>query len=140
RQRARRPDARRRQGVLHGEGLLHRRPDVRGLPALRETAEAGQGAGLDRARLRARREPEESYELHEVPRRGGEAGAGCGQRRARAVLSAHGLPALAVVGISLLTLVPGVVGGSETYARELCRALDRVGELEYRAFVPTIAA
>ena len=26
------------------------------------------------------------------------------------------------VGLSLLTLVPGVVGGSETYARELCRA------------------
>ena len=45
-----------------------------------------------------------------------------------------------MVGISLLTLVPGVVGGSETYARELCRALVRVGELEYRAFVPTIAA
>jgi glycosyltransferase involved in cell wall biosynthesis len=45
-----------------------------------------------------------------------------------------------VVGISLLTLVPGLVGGSETYARELARALDRVGELEYRAFVPTIAA
>jgi glycosyltransferase involved in cell wall biosynthesis len=44
-----------------------------------------------------------------------------------------------VVGISLLTLVPGVVGGSETYARELCKALGRVGRLEYRAFVPTIA-
>jgi glycosyltransferase involved in cell wall biosynthesis len=44
-----------------------------------------------------------------------------------------------VVGISLLTLVPGIVGGSETYARELCRALARVGELEYRVFVPTIA-
>ena len=44
------------------------------------------------------------------------------------------------VGISLLTLVPGVVGGSETYARELCRALGRVGELDYRVFVPTIAA
>jgi glycosyltransferase involved in cell wall biosynthesis len=44
-----------------------------------------------------------------------------------------------VVGISLLTLVPGVVGGSETYARELCRALGRVGELEYRVFLPTIA-
>jgi glycosyltransferase involved in cell wall biosynthesis len=43
------------------------------------------------------------------------------------------------VGISLLTLVPGVVGGSETYARELVRALGRVGELEYRVFVPTIA-
>lgn len=45
-----------------------------------------------------------------------------------------------MVGISLLTLVPGVVGGSETYARELCRALGRVGELEYRVFVPRIAA
>ncbi len=43
------------------------------------------------------------------------------------------------VGISLLTLVPGVVGGSETYARELTRALARTGELEYEAFVPTIA-
>jgi glycosyltransferase involved in cell wall biosynthesis len=44
-----------------------------------------------------------------------------------------------VVGISLLTLVPGVVGGSETYARELVQALARTGELEYRVFVPTIA-
>jgi glycosyltransferase involved in cell wall biosynthesis len=43
------------------------------------------------------------------------------------------------VGISLLTLVPGLVGGSETYARELCRALARVGELDYAAFVPTVA-
>jgi glycosyltransferase involved in cell wall biosynthesis len=42
------------------------------------------------------------------------------------------------VGISLLTLVPGVVGGSETYARELVRALDRVGELDYRVFTPRI--
>ena len=45
-----------------------------------------------------------------------------------------------MVGISLLTLVPGVVGGSETYARELCKALGRIGRLEYRAFVPVIAA
>jgi glycosyltransferase involved in cell wall biosynthesis len=44
-----------------------------------------------------------------------------------------------MVGISLLTLVPGVVGGSETYARELCRALARVGGLEYRVFLPRIA-
>lgn len=44
-----------------------------------------------------------------------------------------------MVGISLLTLVPGVVGGSEVYARELARALARVGRLEYRAFVPAIA-
>ncbi len=42
------------------------------------------------------------------------------------------------VGISLLTLVPGVVGGSETYARELVRALGRVGELDYRVFTPAI--
>jgi glycosyltransferase involved in cell wall biosynthesis len=42
------------------------------------------------------------------------------------------------VGISLLTLVPGVVGGSETYARELVRALDQVGELDYRVFRPRI--
>jgi glycosyltransferase involved in cell wall biosynthesis len=44
------------------------------------------------------------------------------------------------VGISLLTLVPGVSGGSETYARELVRALGRVGTLQYRVFLPTIAA
>lgn len=43
------------------------------------------------------------------------------------------------IGISLLTLVPGIVGGSETYARELTRALARVGELDYEAFVPSIA-
>src|ERR1041385_8813904 len=44
-----------------------------------------------------------------------------------------------MVGISLLTLVPGVVGGSETYARELVRALARVGELEYRVFTTPLA-
>ncbi|MDP9491375.1 MAG: glycosyltransferase family 4 protein [Actinomycetota bacterium] len=44
-----------------------------------------------------------------------------------------------MIGISLLTLVPGIVGGSETYARELVRALARVGTLPYRVFVPTIA-
>ena len=27
------------------------------------------------------------------------------------------------VALPLLTLVPGISGGSETYARELCRAL-----------------
>jgi glycosyltransferase involved in cell wall biosynthesis len=43
------------------------------------------------------------------------------------------------VGISLLTLVPGISGGSETYARELCAALARAGEHEYRAFVPSVA-
>jgi glycosyltransferase involved in cell wall biosynthesis len=44
-----------------------------------------------------------------------------------------------VVGISLLTLVPGVVGGSETYARNLVRGLARVGGLDYRVLVPRIA-
>jgi glycosyltransferase involved in cell wall biosynthesis len=44
-----------------------------------------------------------------------------------------------VVGISLLTLAPGRMGGSETYARQLCSALARVGELDYRAFVPPAA-
>jgi len=43
------------------------------------------------------------------------------------------------VALSLLTLVPGLSGGSETYARELCRALARVGEHEYTALVPTLA-
>src|SRR5215471_6436403 len=42
------------------------------------------------------------------------------------------------VGISLLTLVPGISGGSETYARELVRALGRVGRHEYRVYLPTI--
>jgi glycosyltransferase involved in cell wall biosynthesis len=44
------------------------------------------------------------------------------------------------VGISLLTLVPGVSGGSETYVRELVRALGRVGGHEYRVFLPAIAS
>ena len=44
------------------------------------------------------------------------------------------------VGISLLTLVPGISGGSETYARALCRALAEVGELEYEVLLPSIAA
>jgi glycosyltransferase involved in cell wall biosynthesis len=44
-----------------------------------------------------------------------------------------------VVGISLLTLVPGELGGTETYARELTRALVERGELEYRVFLPPIA-
>lgn len=44
-----------------------------------------------------------------------------------------------MVGISLLTLVPGIFGGTETYARELTRALSRVGTLDYRVYVPTIA-
>ena len=43
------------------------------------------------------------------------------------------------VALSLLTLVPGISGGSETYARELCRALARVGTHDYEALVPTLA-
>ena len=43
------------------------------------------------------------------------------------------------VGISLLTLVPGEVGGSETYARGLCRGLAEVGTLEYAVFTPPAA-
>ncbi len=43
------------------------------------------------------------------------------------------------VGISLLTLVPRISGGSETYARELVRALGTVGAHEYRVLLPRIA-
>ncbi len=45
-----------------------------------------------------------------------------------------------MVGISLLTLVPGELGGSETYVRELLRSLGRVGEQQYKVVVPQIAA
>jgi glycosyltransferase involved in cell wall biosynthesis len=44
-----------------------------------------------------------------------------------------------VVGIALLTLVPGELGGSETYVRELLRALPRSGELDYRVLLPPVA-
>jgi glycosyltransferase involved in cell wall biosynthesis len=44
-----------------------------------------------------------------------------------------------VVGISLLTLVPGLFGGTDTYAREVIRALARVGTLEYRVFTTGLA-
>src|SRR4051794_23500961 len=43
------------------------------------------------------------------------------------------------VGISLLTLVPGISGGSETYARALTRTLAAEGTLEDEVFLPTIA-
>jgi len=43
------------------------------------------------------------------------------------------------VALALLTLVPGISGGSETYARELTRALSRVGQHEYEALVSTLA-
>ena len=44
-----------------------------------------------------------------------------------------------MIAIPVLTLVPGVVGGSETYVRELLKALDRVGEQEYRVMLPPAA-
>jgi glycosyltransferase involved in cell wall biosynthesis len=44
-----------------------------------------------------------------------------------------------VVAISLLTLVPGELGGSETYARNLTRALARHGELDYEVVVSPLA-
>ena len=43
------------------------------------------------------------------------------------------------VGISLLTLAPGDLGGSETYARQLVRALPAVRRLDYTVFVPAHA-
>jgi glycosyltransferase involved in cell wall biosynthesis len=43
------------------------------------------------------------------------------------------------VGISLLTLSPGDAGGSETYVRELIRALGRVRTHEYVVLVPARA-
>ena len=43
------------------------------------------------------------------------------------------------VGISLLTLAPGDLGGSETYARQLTKALAAVGTHEYTVFVPARA-
>ncbi len=45
-----------------------------------------------------------------------------------------------MIGISLLTLDRGTVGGTQTFARELVRALARSGELEYRLLVPRGAA
>ncbi|HEX6761742.1 MAG TPA: glycosyltransferase family 1 protein [Gaiellaceae bacterium] len=47
---------------------------------------------------------------------------------------------MAVVGIALLTLVPGQLGGSETYVRELLGGLAAAGELEYRVVLPPAAA
>jgi glycosyltransferase involved in cell wall biosynthesis len=44
-----------------------------------------------------------------------------------------------MIALPLLTLVPGVIGGSETYARELTRALAATGELDYRVLAPSIA-
>ena len=43
------------------------------------------------------------------------------------------------VGLSLLTLVPGEVGGAETSARGLARGLAEVGTFDYVAFTPPAA-
>jgi len=40
-----------------------------------------------------------------------------------------------VIGIAMVTLRPGQMGGSETYARALLRALEEHGELDYRQLV-----
>jgi glycosyltransferase involved in cell wall biosynthesis len=45
-----------------------------------------------------------------------------------------------VIGIALLTLVPGELGGSETYVRGLLQGLGQVGELRYRVLLPPVAA
>ena len=44
-----------------------------------------------------------------------------------------------MIGLSLLTLDPATVGGTQTYARELVRALGEHGTLDYRVFVSEIA-
>ena len=44
-----------------------------------------------------------------------------------------------MVGIALLTLVPGALGGSESATRELLRALARTGTLPYRVYLPPVA-
>ncbi len=44
-----------------------------------------------------------------------------------------------MVGIALLTLVPGALGGSETYVRNLLGALAEAGELDYRVVLPPLA-
>jgi glycosyltransferase involved in cell wall biosynthesis len=43
------------------------------------------------------------------------------------------------VGISLLTLAPGDLGGSETYVRQLLRAFAKTGSLDYAVLVPARA-
>ena len=44
-----------------------------------------------------------------------------------------------MVGIALLTLVPGAHGGSESATRELLRTLARGGTLAYRVYLPPVA-
>ena len=50
----------------------------------------------------------------------------------------HGSPRLRVA-MSMPTLVPGGMGGTETYTRELVAALARRGTVDLRAFVPASA-
>ncbi len=45
-----------------------------------------------------------------------------------------------MVAIALLTLVPGRLGGSETYVQSLLEALARTGTLDYRVLLPPAAA
>jgi len=44
-----------------------------------------------------------------------------------------------VIAIALLTLVPGELGGSETYVRELLRGLARSSEVDVRVYLPPAA-
>ncbi len=44
-----------------------------------------------------------------------------------------------LIGIGLLTLVPGALGGSETYVEGLLGALAAGGELDYEVLVPPVA-
>ena len=44
-----------------------------------------------------------------------------------------------MVGIALLTLVPGELGGSESSTRELLRALSHSRTLDYRVYLPPVA-
>jgi glycosyltransferase involved in cell wall biosynthesis len=44
-----------------------------------------------------------------------------------------------VIAIALLTLVPGELGGSETYVRELLRGLGRSRRVDVRVYLPPVA-
>jgi glycosyltransferase involved in cell wall biosynthesis len=46
---------------------------------------------------------------------------------------------MSTVGISLLTLVPGKLGGSESATSGLLNALARTGTLDYRVYLPPVA-
>ena len=120
------------------------RPSALSLPARRRVRVPAGGRGSPRVdRVRRRRAA-----------RGARA-AGCrapdevvAARRRSARRQAHGARApappsgalrLMRVALSMLTLVPRISGGSETYGRELSGALSRVGRHTYEALVPTLA-